>query len=299
MSMPRRQSHPRSAVRAALPWLVLMPLLAVAAPGAPAVAQSGQSRPQVSGVPGDRAPAQNLQVYAYTLRHKPASEALMLIRPLLTSRGTLELQPEGNTLVVRDTLAALGRIVPTLRAYDQPPAPLRMHVMVVRADSRPSPSYAGSSLPDWLEERLRGLLRWDYYRVLADSGVQTREGESVTHEVGLSYGVSFRMGNVLSGDRIKLHDFKVWRAGTPNGRDEPLVEATLNLSLDKPKVLGLANSESSDHALMVVLTCERLPQPRENMGGYSESHGGRCAQLGASQRRAPARCRVRPTAIMS
>jgi hypothetical protein len=280
MSMPRRQSRPRSAVRAALPWLVLMPLLAVAAPGAPAVAQSGQSgqsgqsRPQVSGVPGDRAPAQNLQVYAYTLRHKPASEALMLIRPLLTSRGTVELQPEGNTLVVRDTLAALGRIVPTLRAYDQPPAPLRMHVMVVRADSRPSPSYAGSSLPDWLEERLRGLLRWDYYRVLADSGVQTREGESVTHEVGLSYGVSFRMGNVLSGDRIKLHDFKVWRAGTPNGRDEPLVEATLNLSLDKPKVLGLANSESSDHALMVVLTCERLPQPPSVSGVPERRRGG-------------------------
>jgi hypothetical protein len=235
----------------------------------PALAQAREKSPPVTTEVSPPGRSFSVQVYAYTLRYKPASEALMLIRPLLTARGTVELQPEGNTLVVRDTLAALGRIVPALRSYDRPPQPLRMRVMVVRADNHPAPQERGRSLPDWLEERLRALLRWDFYRVLADSGVQTREGESVTHEVGETYGVSFRMGTVLSGDRVKLHDFQVWRAGTADGRggrDEPLVEATLNLSLDKPKVLGLANSESSDHALMVVLTCERMPEPRRGGG---------------------------------
>jgi hypothetical protein len=52
------------------------------------------------------------------------------------------------------------------------------------------------------------------------------------------------------------------------------VEATLNLSLDKPKVLGLANSESSDHALMVVLTCERLPRPPSVSGVPERRRGG-------------------------
>ena len=145
-------------------------------------------------MPGER--GEHLQVYAYTLRHKPAAEALVLIRPLLTSGAAIEIQPRTNTLVVRDTLAALGRIVPALRAYDRPPEHLRVEVMVVRADSQPpsAASGAGALLPPWLEERLRGLLRWDYYQVLADSGVETREGQGVTHEVGGLYGVSFEVG---------------------------------------------------------------------------------------------------------
>lgn len=241
--------------RIAVLILCVVAALAVASPPVQAQAARGrQEEPRVSGDPGG-----HLQVYAYTLRHKPAGEALVLIRPLLTSRGTLELQPGTNTLVVRDTLAALGRIVPTLRAYDRPPEALRLQVMIVRAFSRPVTVPPGRSLPSWLEERLRGLLRWDYYQILAESGLEAREGQRVTHEVGGLYGVSFRVGTLLPDERVKLNDFKVWRSGA-GGEAEPgrsLLEATLNLWIDKPKVLGLANSESSDQALMVVLTCER------------------------------------------
>lgn len=243
-----------------LPVALLVACLAILLAGAPVSARSPQPRSQVSGDPH----RPELHAYAYTLRHKSAAEALVVIRPLLSKEGTLELQPQNNTLVVRDTLAALGRIVPALRAYDRPPQELRLEVMIVRAYSRPVPRQSGRSLPPWLEERLRGLLRWDYYQVLADSGLDTREGEGVTHEVGGLYGVSFEVGSLLQGDRVKLNDFKIWRVNASSGagsvgigEGEPLLEATLNLWLDKPKVLGLANSESSDHALMVVLTCQR------------------------------------------
>lgn len=249
-------------------WLLVAAAAGVASGllDAPAWAQSRQPSPPVTTEVSPPMRASSVQVYAYTLRHKSASDALLLIRPYLTSRGTLELQPEGNTLVVRDTLAALGRIVPVLRSYDRPPQPLRMEVLVVRADNHPAPTERGRSLPRWLEERLRALLRWDFYRVLADSDLDTREGQAVTHEVGERYGVSFRMGSVEPGNRVKLHDFKVWQVDDDAGARDPLVEATLNLWLDKPKVLGLADSESSDHALMVVLTCERLAEPRRAGG---------------------------------
>jgi hypothetical protein len=244
--------------RRALALLVLA--LALAPAAAPAGGQSrARSGPAVSGVPGE---AGHLQVYAYTLRHKSAAEALVLVRPLLSRHGTVELQPEGNTLVVRDSLAALGRIVPALRAYDRPPERLRVQILIVRAFSEPVAVPPGRSLPPWLEDRLQGLLRWDHYQVLAEAGLDTREGEDLAHEVGELYGLSFRMGTLYQDERIKLHDFKIWRVTTvsPPGSGAPLLEATLNLWLDKPKVLGLANSESSDHALMVVLTCERLPR---------------------------------------
>lgn len=238
-----------SVSRALLLCLALAPL------AAPAAAQSAE-----------RSDDGHLRVYAYTLRNQSAAEALVLIRPLLSQRGTVELQPGGNTLVVRDSMAALSRIVPTLRAYDRPPERLRLQVMIVRAFSEPVAVVPGHSLPAWLEDRLQGLLRWDYYQVLAEAGLDTREGEDLVHEVGGLYGLSFRVGTVYQDERVKLHDFKIWHAGrvSPAGAPAPLLEATLNLWLEKPKVLGLANSESSDHALMVVLTCERLAPPATN-----------------------------------
>lgn len=231
--------------------------------GAPAGAQSG---PQVSGHPDSR-----IHVYSYAFQHKLAVEAMPLVQPLMTRKGTIELQPEDNALVIRDTVAALGRIVPALRAYDQPPQELRIEVMIVRAASRPMLGTGSDGLPEWLEDKLRSLLRWDFYALLSRSGFTAREGQAVTHEVGRRYGLSFRPGTLGAGEQVKLHDFRIWQVGEEAG--EPLLEATLNLWLDKPKVLGLANSESSGRALMVVLTCERLGTPAE-VGASDADTGG-------------------------
>jgi len=223
----------------------------------------GQVSPAVPGRPAD--PGLGIQVYAYTFQNKSAAEALPLVQPLLTKRGSIELQPEDNTLVIRDTVAALGRIVPTLRAFDRPPQELRIEVMIVRAGTQPVLTPGVEQLPDWLEARLRGLLRWDYYSILARSGLVTHEGQEVTHEVGRLYGLSFRPGTLQPGNQIKLNDFRIWHVG--HEKDEPLLEATLNLWLGKPKVLGLANSESADRALMVVLTCERRDEAADRGAG--------------------------------
>ncbi len=265
-------------LRRTVPLLSLLAVLSTGTTGARAQAGnvSPAREPQISGNP-----EQTLQVYAYTFQHKDAVEALTLIRPLLSKKGTVELQPEGNTLVLRDTLAALGRILPALRAFDRPPQELRIEIMIVRAGTRPSPRVESGTehLPGWLEERLRSLLRWDHYALLARSGVDTREGQEVTHELGSLYGLSFRPGTLMAGDRLKLHDFRIWRIEGTSGngaevRGESLLEATLNLWLKKPKVLGLANSESSDRALMVVLTCETREPPRREENGERQGGGG-------------------------
>src|ERR1044071_5002475 len=65
-----------------------------------------------------------LVLHAFTLRHRAATEAFQLVVPMLTRRGTVELQPATNTLVIRDTPAALGQIIPALRRYDRPSQPL-------------------------------------------------------------------------------------------------------------------------------------------------------------------------------
>jgi hypothetical protein len=204
---------------------------------------------------------QELVVHAYTLKHQKASEALMLIHPLLSPRGTVELQKGGNTLVVRDTVAALAQVIPILRNFDHPARPLRLDVFVVRASRRSvSGQPAAAQLPAELEQRLRGLLHYEVYELEAQARMTTLEGQSVTYEMGSGFQASFRLGTVVAG-RIRLSDFRMVRR-LPQKAEQPLVHTNLNLSLEQWMSLGLAKSESSPEALLVVLRLRAEPPPR-------------------------------------
>jgi hypothetical protein len=224
-------------------------LLVLSFLGGACAAQSG--RPQgPSGNPED------LVLHAYTLKHRKASEALPLVSPLLSQHGTVELQPGTNTLVLRDTMASLSRIVPALRAYDHPARPLTLELYIVRA-SRSAVAEAAprSDLPAPLTRRLRGLLNYDIYEVQAQAQLASLEGQAVTYAVGGEYEVSFRVGTVLAPGRVKLSDFRISRRGRSGPPPQHLlIHTNLSLRLDQTTSLGLARNENSPQALMVVLT---------------------------------------------
>jgi len=198
-----------------------------------------------------------LVVYYYALRHQPAAEALLLVRPLLSSRGTVELEPGDNTLVIRDSLAATGRIVPMLRAFDHPAVALRLEILLVEAGPAATDALAEpAALPAQLLRGLRGLFKYEEYRLLARATLEAAEGEEVTYELGEGYRVGFRFGTLLANQRLRLHDFRVSRGlgGGPSGQPESeLIHTNLNLRLTQPFILGLVRDEASRRALMVVL----------------------------------------------
>jgi type II/III secretion system protein len=200
-------------------------------------------------------------VQAYTFKYQRASEAVPLVYPLLSPRGTVEYQPAGNTLVIRDTQAAIQRIVPVLRRFDHPRLPLRLEVFVVRASRSVISPAQGSDLPEWLTKRLHDLLTYDFYEMQAQAQLAGSEGQRVVYELGPEYKVSFRFGTLLDGQRVKLSNFRISRRS--EGRPETnLIQTNLNLWLDQTMSLGLAKSEASREALMVVLTLregERRP----------------------------------------
>ncbi|HBL25742.1 MAG TPA: hypothetical protein DD490_02790, partial [Acidobacteria bacterium] len=206
-----------------------------------------------SGNPGD------LQLHAFTLKHRKATEALPVVSPLLSQRGTVELQPGSNTLVIRDTPVALTRIVPILRAYDHPPQPLVLELYMVRAQRSGDPDEIRSELPDELTRRLRGLLSYNVYEIQAQALLASQEGQAVTYAVGGDYEVSFRVGNLVPPGRVQLTDFQIARRAAPRGpgrgtAPQLLLHTNLSLRIDKTTSLGLARSETSPEALMVVLT---------------------------------------------
>lgn len=214
---------------------------------------------QPSGAPDD------LRVYAYTLQHQSVNEALALVRPLLSGRGTVEIQPGGNTIVLRDIPAALDIIVPQLRAFDHEPQAVRLHVQVVQAfqgqtAGTPAPLSTPGHLSPALQKRLRELLRYDSYVLQADVRLDVREGEEALYELGTLYTVGFRLGGVVADKRVKLHNFRITRRPTTGAfeKDEKQLLATnVNLWLDQTLILGLARDESAADALMLVVSASR------------------------------------------
>src|SRR5947199_7028844 len=115
-------------------------------------------------------PADELKLHAYALKYRRAGDAVALVSPLLSNRGTVELQPGSNTLVIRDTAPSLGRIIPALRNFDHPARPLTVELYVVRASrSQVSPPSPHSDLPEALTRRLRSLLAYDIYEMQAQA----------------------------------------------------------------------------------------------------------------------------------
>lgn len=206
-------------------------------------------------------PQAEVVVRAYTFQHQRASEALALVSPLLSPRGAVELQPAGNTLVIRDVPAAINRIMPALRNFDRPPRPLRLEVFVVRASKAVvSPQMHSSDLPEALTQRLSDLLGYHVFEKQAQAQLSGVEGQSVVYELG-EYKVSFRFGTLQESQRTKLLNFRISRRG--DGRPEAtLLHAHLNLWLDQPLSLGLAKNEQSREALMLVLTLREGEAPR-------------------------------------
>jgi hypothetical protein len=215
---------------------------------------------QPSGAPDE------LRVYAYTLQYQSINEALAVVRPLLSARGTVEIQPGGNTIVLRDVAAALDVIVPQLRAFDHEPRTVRLQVQVVQAfqgqtAGNPAAVVATQGrLSPALLKRLRELLRYEAYVLQADVRLDVREGEEALYELGSLYTVGFRVGGVVADRRVKLNNFRITRRPITGAFEKPeqqLLATTVNLWLDQTLILGLARDESAADALMLVVSASR------------------------------------------
>ncbi len=202
--------------------------------------------------------AEPLVTESFALRHQSVAEAAGLVYPLLSERGTVEVRPRADSLVIRDVRATVDRILELLADFDQPAQALALEIRVVSAQPRSGSEEAPSGLPEELVKRLRELLRYESYRLVAEAELATAEGREVRRALGGGYLVDFRVGRLDADRRIRLNGFRILRGAAAEDA-KPLIHTNLNLRLDRPMVLGLARTESSDRALMVVLSCALAP----------------------------------------
>ncbi|MCB1033507.1 MAG: hypothetical protein KDD47_06700 [Acidobacteria bacterium] len=257
---------------AILEFSARFPLRAAAVFGLCLALCTGSAWGQAAPRPSVKGPA--LALHAHIFENQPAVEALSLVYPLLSDAGTVELKPKENTLVIRDTLASIHRIVPVLSRFDHPQRQIQLEVRIVSARAETFSPPNRSPLPKEHVERLRDMLPYHSYEQLAGTLLEAGEGARVNYQLGNRFSLDFRLGTLVEGARVRLHEFQVFRGATAgSGEKKRLIVTTLFLHLNQPVYLGLAPSEDSKEALMVVVTA-RLPEPATGEGQRARTAGG-------------------------
>lgn len=193
--------------------------------------------------------------HAFALEHQPAGDLLEWIEPMLSDLGTVELRRASNTIVLRDAPSVLEEILPLVRAFDHAPREIELEIYLLEASRRQGED-PPSELPESVALGLGKLLRFNSYTMLAGGTISAVEGERVRYELGTKFLLRFRVGTVLYEQKIKLYGLEVTR---DVGVEERLLQTHLNLFLEEPLVLALANDESSDRGLVVAVTVSQRP----------------------------------------
>ena len=211
-------------------------------------------------------------VRVFTLKNRKAEEALLLVRPLLTERGSIVLQPGLNALTVRDTARAVDRAAQAVASYDVPPRGFAISVSLFRATSDPSPRTAPTPVSEQIRgvgARLRKLFSFTDYVPLDEVVLQGLEGESVSWSLGGSYRVDFLMESAGSGDVVRLRNLVLSRVRRDEkGREtvHDVARTSVNLRVREPFVLGVGREEGGSAALFLVLSAAPVG-PGPGIGG--------------------------------
>ena len=75
------------------------------------------------------------ELRVFQLHFRQAREAAVLVEPLLSSGGSVLLQPSLNSITVRDTPEALKRIADALASWDVAPPSYKVRVRVLLAST--------------------------------------------------------------------------------------------------------------------------------------------------------------------
>jgi hypothetical protein len=206
------------------------------------------------------------------LRHRKAEEAFLLVRPLLTKRGSVIVQPTLNTLTVRDSGHAVERAAEAVRSFDVPPRAIAISVALFRATSDPSPRAAPTPVAEHFRgvgARLRKLFNFTEYTPLDEVVLQGLEGEPVSWNLGGSYRVDFLLEAGGGGEVVRLRNLVLARVrrdekGKESVRD--VARTSINLRMREPFVLGVGREEGGSAALFLVLSAAPVG-PGPGIGG--------------------------------
>ncbi|MEW6337561.1 MAG: secretin N-terminal domain-containing protein [Acidobacteriota bacterium] len=202
----------------------------------------------------------------FHLRHRQAGAAAGVVVPLLSSDGTVLVEPKTNAVTVRDRDEVIDRIERALAAWDRPPASYRVRLLVLLA----STATGAGPQPKAVEELgvdLRELFHFTSFEEIDSLSLVAKDGSSVETPAGGRYTVRFRLrSSAEAPDRVQLAPLELFRGDTRAASSSldtlrPLLRSTVSLRVGQTSVVAAARSERADQALLVVISAAREVGP--------------------------------------
>jgi hypothetical protein len=198
-----------------------------------------------------------LAVRTFTFKFKQADKAAAAIKPLLSTDGSMSIQPSTNSLVVTDRAENMKNVARMIGDFDKEPQSFRLYVRIVGASR-----VAGTpKIPDDLKDVARKLaiLPYNSYEAVGEATLQGKEGDPGLVDMQTGYRADFKFGEYdPASDSIAVKDLQISRlTGAQKDQLTSLLKTTLNLAIGQTYILGASKAPQSQRALMIVLVARR------------------------------------------
>jgi hypothetical protein len=198
--------------------------------------------------------AKSLTIRTFSFKQKAAEKAAAAIKPLMSSEGTISIQPASNSITVTDKPANLKAIAAAIAQFDVAPQSFRLDVKVVsagRVDGNPA---VPAELKD-VAAKL-AILKFNVFENLGVAAFDGREGENGSFDLASGYRTDFKFGDYdAASDSLRVTDFRLLRV--VKDQATPVLKTTLNLRLGQTVILTATRLPQSQRAVMLVLTAHR------------------------------------------
>ena len=198
-----------------------------------------------------------LTVRSFQFKYKDAGKAAAAIKPLVSSDGSVSIQPSTNSLVVTDRPDNIREIAAMLARFDAPSQLFKLRIRIVGAGRTDGSARVPDSLRD-VAPKL-AVLRFNSFDDLGDATAQGKEGDPAIVELSSGYRADFKFGELdPASDSIRVADLKLSRLeGVQKDQLTPLLKTSLNIKLGQTVIIGAARDPQSQRALMIVLSATR------------------------------------------
>ncbi len=199
-------------------------------------------------------------VRVFTLKNRSADEALTIVKPLLSSAGSVMLEPRTNELTVRDTAASVEHAAQAIAAYDVPLRGVDVSVTLLKATHeartpKKADPPADSGEVKGITEKLKRLFNVTDVTRVDSVVVRGMEGQRIACVIGGTYRLQFFLAPSPDAKRMQLRDLSLERVRREGGSETygGILRTSVNVSMGQHYILVVSKDEGVKDALFLAL----------------------------------------------